>query len=114
MARPKNKSAPKRRGRTPSTTSKSARIRELLATGMSPMDIAKEVGATPGLVYQIRGPQGGGKRRGPGRPRKAGKAAAGANGLGGILQAVQHAERERQQLRKALEQLRAIVDDVLA
>lgn len=105
-----------RRGRPPAgTPSKSAQIRDLLKTGMAPMDIAKKVGATPGLVYQIRGRSTGGKkagkRRGPGRPRKSGGT---PDGMAGVLDAVRAAEQERAAMRKALEQMRDLVNAALA
>ena len=55
-----------------------------------------------------------GKRstRGPGRPRDA-AASASAN-LNGILAAAKNSERERTQMRAALERIQAVVADALA
>src|SRR5688572_19730764 len=55
--------------------SKSGQIRELLKTGMSAADIAKKVGSTVGLVYNVKSTSGkstrrAAMRRAPGRPRK--------------------------------------------
>ena len=79
----KKKSAPKRatkaaptkaatkkgakRGPKPDASSKSGKIRELLKAGVKPMEIAKQVGCTPGLVYNVRSQANGGS----GRKRKA-------------------------------------------
>lgn len=63
-------------GRPVAASSKSGQVRALLATGMSAGDIAKKVGCTVGLVYNVKSTSGGAKvKRGPGRPPKA--AAAG-------------------------------------
>jgi hypothetical protein len=101
-------------------SSKSGRVRELLATGMSAADIAKKVGCTTGLVYNIKstmargGAGSGAVRRGPGRPRSTGATASSADGVAGILDMVKNAERERSQLRAALEKIQAVLADALA
>jgi transposase-like protein len=95
-----------------STTNKSEQVRQLLATGMSAADIARKVGCTTGLVYNLKSKGGGAARRGPGRPRKA-AAAAGTQGIAGILQIVQQNERERGRLRAALQRIQEVVSDVL-
>ena len=104
------------RGRQNDPSSKSGKVRELLATGMSPMDIAKKVGCTPGLVYVIKskmGKTGGAPRRGPGRPRKVASPAS-LDSIAGIVEAVRTAERERTSLRAVLEKLQAVIADALA
>src|SRR5688572_6890179 len=63
--------------------SKSGRIRELLGSGMTAAEIAKKVGCTAALVYNVKSTAGKSTRRAamrrtPGRPRKA--ASEGANG----------------------------------
>ncbi|MBL8755092.1 MAG: helix-turn-helix domain-containing protein [Planctomycetes bacterium] len=108
----------KKRGRKPDANSKSGKIRELLSTGMSAGDIAKKLGCTPALVYNVKARLSGGsaKKRGPGRPPKA-KAASGGGGLdgiAGILDAVKNSERERASLRAALEKIQAVISDALA
>jgi hypothetical protein len=109
--------APQKRG--PQADSKSGQVRELLATGMSAADIAKKVGCTRGLVYVIKSTSrkktGGAAKRGPGRPRKvASKSQPGMDGLAGILDMVKNGERERAQLRAAIERIQALVTDALA
>ena len=112
-------STPKKRGRQPDANSKSGQIRELLKTGMAPSDIAKQIGCTPALVYNVKArAEGGGQKRKPGRPAKAKPAAAtaggGLDGIGAILAAVKNSETERKQLRAALERIQAVIRDVLA
>lgn len=112
--------AKKARGRKPDASSKSGQIRELLKTGMSPMEIAKKVSCTPGLVYNIKSQLAGGTKkrkagRGPGRPPKALRAASAPVGadLGGLLESVRRIERERADLRAALEKMQSILADAL-
>ncbi|MFO1077131.1 MAG: hypothetical protein U1E73_05330 [Planctomycetota bacterium] len=93
-------------------TSKSDRIRELLKTDMSAGEIAKQVGATTALVYTLRS-RGGGTKRGPGRPRKA-ATATNVDGLAAVLDAVKNGERERAQLRAALEKIQAVLANALS
>ena len=105
---------PKKRGRQPDANSKSGKIRELLKTGMSAGEIAKKLGCTPALVYNVKARvAGGGKRRGPGRPRGR-SGGSSMDGLAGLLDAVKGTERERAQLRGALEKIQALVRDALA
>lgn len=97
----------------PEKPSKSSHVRELLASGMSVAEIAKKVGCTPNLVYVIKAQAKAGKR-GPGRPPKARNAAPGLDGLASILDAVKNGERERKQLREAMEKIHAVLTDALA
>ena len=104
-----------RRGRQVDPSSKSGKVRALLATGMSAGDIAKRVGCTVGLVYNVKSTMGrsrGAPKRGPGRPQKV-TAASGLDGIAGIVDAVRTAERERAQLRGVLEKLQAVIAGVL-
>lgn len=104
----------KKRGRKPDANSTSGKIRELLKTDMSVADIAKKLGCTPALVYNVKARvAGGGKKRGRGRAPKAGKGGAGLDGIAGIVAAVQSSERERAHLRAALEKIQAVIADVL-
>lgn len=80
---------------------------------MSVSDIAKKLGCTPALVYNVKARVAGKKKGRPGRPAK-GKAAAGLDGLSGILEMVKNSERERAQLRGALEKIQSILADALA
>lgn len=104
----------KPRGRQPDANSKSGKIRELLGTGMSAADIAKKLGCTTSLVYNVKARMSGAKKGRstgkPGRPRKAG---ARTDGLAGILEAVRNSERERLRLRNALERVQAAVAEAL-
>jgi transposase-like protein len=106
----------KRRGRQPDANSKSGKIRELLKTGMAASDIAKKLGCTPALVYNVKARAGGGgNRRGPGRPRKATSGASPSlNGIAGILDMVKNAESERARLRTALEKIQTVLASALA
>jgi hypothetical protein len=114
----KSGGAPAFRGRQNDPSSKSGKVRALLAAGMSPMDIAKKVGCTPGLVYIIKGKMGmtgAAVKRGPGRPRKVASATSGSglDGIAGILDVVKNAERQRTQMRAALERIQAVIADAL-
>jgi len=101
-----------KRGQPANGSSKSGQVRELLKTGMSAADIAKKVGCTTGLVYVVKSSSGLASKRGPGRPRKV-TASSSLNGLDGILAAVKNSERERTQMRTALERIQAVLADVL-
>lgn len=109
------------RGRQPDANSKSGQIRELLKSGMAPMDIAKKVKCTPALVYNVKARLGGGggsapAKRGPGRPPKSASSGGGSSmdGLAGILDMVKNSDRERAALRTALEKIQAVIEGVLA
>lgn len=102
----------------PSAPSKSAHVRQLLSTGMSPADIAKKVGCSTNLVYVVKSGAGAkkggaakGQRRGPGRPPKV--ATTSMQGLDGILAAVKNSERDRVAMRAALERIQGVIADVL-
>ena len=106
-----------KRGRKPDANSKSGQIRTLLVEGMATADIAKKVGCTPALIYQVKAKAGGKKpaRKGkPGRKPKLIASAGGSDGLAAILDAVKNSERERVQLRSALERIHAVVQAALA
>jgi hypothetical protein len=99
-----------KRGRKPDASSKSGKIRELLKTGMSPMDIAKKVGCTPALVYNVKARLAGPQKRGPGRPPKSAKGAgAQLDGLSNLLAVVKGVEQERAMLRAALEKVQSVL-----
>lgn len=83
---------------------------------MSVGEIAKKVGCTPALVYNVKARMSGGvRKRGPGRPPKAKPVAASGTlaGLSGLLDAVKGTERERAQLRMALEKIQAVIAEAL-
>ena len=92
-------------------SSKSGQVRALLKTGMSAADIAKKVGCTTGLVYNLKSTGGGGKR-GPGRPRQTTPGAT-LDGIAGIVAVVKNSEMQRSQMRGALERIQAIIADAL-
>ncbi len=109
------------RGRPQDDSSKSGQIRSLLSSGMTTAEIAKKVGCSVNLVYAVkagskRGPgrpagSGSGKsptaKRGPGRPPKS---AALAGSIDSVIQALRDGDRDRDRLRRALDQIRAILD----
>ncbi len=112
----------KRRGRKTDPSSKSGKIRGLLSSGLTAADIAKKVGCTVALVYNIKSKDAGGgtaKAKAGAKPgRKPGRKAAapsiGGSDLGAILTAVKNAEIERLQMRAALEKISAVINDALA
>jgi len=106
------KAASKKRGRKHDAGSKSGQIRELLKAGVKPVDIAKKVGCSLPLVYNVR--SRGAAKRGPGRPKKAASRAPKMDGLDGILTAVKQSEQERASLRGALQRIRSVIDEALA
>src|SRR5262245_12698223 len=103
---------PGSRGRQPDASSKSGRIRELLSSGMSAGDIAKKVGCTPALVYNVKARMSGGPRRGPGRPPKA-RALVGSNGSADLFAAIKNAEQRRSRMLAALERISTVLADAL-
>lgn len=113
---PKAQAAPKRGRPLGGGDSKSGRIRELLKSGMTAADIAKRVGCTVGLVYNVKSSMGktGAPKRGPGRPRKVVSASAGAvaSGLEGVIEALKSGERQRAELTRALDRIRAVLAEV--
>ena len=52
--------SPKTRGRKPDANSTSGKIRTLLASGMEPGEIAKKLGCTPSLIYNVKARTAGG------------------------------------------------------
>ena len=77
----------------------------------SAADIAKKVGCTVNLVYVIKSKMGQAGKRGPGRPSKV--STSGMDDLQGIVAAVKNTERERAQMRAALEKIQAVLADAL-
>lgn len=91
--------------------SKSERVRALLGSGMSPTEIAKQVGCTVPLVYNVKSKANEKKSPGRGRPRKI-ASRSGVGDLGAILAAVQQSAREGERLRRALHQIQAVLESV--
>ena len=104
------------RGRKPDPSSKSGRARELLATGMTPTDVAAKIGCTTALVYNIRARMDGAKKKRtlPIRESKRAVTASPAVELDGILAAVKGAEQERVKMRAALERIQQVLAEALA
>ncbi len=116
MATRKKTTAKKRKTRRKpvarNPNSKSDQIRALLKTGVAPVDIAKKVGCSLPLVYQVRGrgkKSKGNATRSARRPRTAP-----STGPANVLAAVQQVESERERLRDALERVQALVATALA
>lgn len=86
----------------------------MLGTGMSAGDIAKKLGCTTSLVYNVKARMSGARKgRGAGKAGRPSKAGARVDGLAGILEAVRNSERERARLRSALERLQSVVAEAL-
>lgn len=82
---------------------------------MSAAEIAKKVGCTTGLVYNVKARMGGTKRTAARRGgRRSRASSAEANGLASVFAAMQGAEREHAQLRAALQKIQSVIADVLA
>jgi transposase-like protein len=96
------------RGRKRNPNSKSARVRELLGGGMTAAEIAKTVGVSTGLVYSLKG-RGASRKERPAPRQNADK----ADGLENIVASIREGQREREQLRRALEQIRTLIDQAL-
>jgi hypothetical protein len=107
-----------KRGRPVDGSSKSGQVRALLSSGMSPAEIAKKVGCTVGLVYNLKSTSGMAVKRGPERPRMAAvggpgrprkNQGTGLNGLGEIVAAVQASQRDLGRYRDALTKIQAVL-----
>lgn len=104
----------KKRGRKADPSSKSGKIRALLGSGMSAAEIAKKVGCTVALVYNIKSKAAGGSKPKAKRGRKPAASTIEGSDLSAILTAVKNAEKERMQMRAALEKISALIDEALA
>ena len=103
----------KTRGRKADPSSQSGKVRNLLGSGMSAAEIAKKVGCTVALVYNIKSKAAGRTKTKRGRnPAAAGTIAS--SDLGAILTAVKNADNERTQMRAALEKIRTLIDEALS
>ena len=100
-----------KKGRKPDASSKSGKIRELLKSKLGATEIAKKVGCTPALVYNVKARMAVSQKRSASRPAST---AHGRNGLTSVLEAVKNSERERVHLRAALERLQTVIQDALA
>jgi hypothetical protein len=89
--------------------SKSARVRELLARGVAAGEIARQVGCTVGLVYNVKSRMG---RTLP-RPRPRQLSGHATTGIDEFIATVRRSEQERQRLRATLEAVGRLVAQVL-
>lgn len=103
-----------KRGRKPSADSKSGKIREMIKAGKKPMDIAKQLKCTPGLVYNVRSKMSGLQSKKAPALRAAKLRGASGEGLEAIVEAVKASEVERARMRKALEKIQQILNEALA
>jgi hypothetical protein len=106
------------RGRPRDGSSKSGQVRELLKAGLSAAEIARKVGCSVNLVYAVKAgvKRAGGRpmgRRGPGRPPKS-MAAAGGGSIDAVITALRDADRDRDRTRRAIDQIRSIIDNLSA
>jgi hypothetical protein len=91
--------------------SKSARVRELLAQGVGAADIARQVGCTVSLVYDVKSRMGGAALR---RPAHAPQLRSnGSCSLDDFIETVRRSERERQRLRATLQAVARVIAEVL-
>jgi hypothetical protein len=91
--------------------SKSARVRELLARGVGATDIARQVGCTVGLVYNVKSRMGGAALR---RPARASQLRSnGSSNLDDFIETVRRSERERQRLHATLQAVARVIAEVL-
>ena len=102
------------------TPNKSERVRQLLKSGMSPMEIAKQADCRVQLVYNIKSTLGLTSRRRPARAPAAKMVAkekstsSGGNvDLSAFLDAVRRTEKDKAAFRAALERIEQIVRDAL-
>lgn len=93
--------------------SKSAEVRKLLAAGTPPADIAKKVGCTLGLVYNVKSRMSAGKQRRPGQPRRRRGEAPSVDGLAGLVESIRQTQQQHQAMHTALERIGKIVAEVL-
>jgi hypothetical protein len=106
------KAAGSPRGRQPDASSKSGQVRELLNSGLSPMEIAKKVGCTPGLVYVIKSKIAGGAKT-PGRPRKNPLPTTNSpSGLDAFISVMRNSEAQRDRYRGALQKVQGLMQEI--
>ena len=111
-AKTKAVAARRQSARRSSGASKSDQIRTLLKSGMKPADIAKKVGCTVGLVYNVRSAGKTAKTRAAGRKASGSRAKPAAGDFDAIIRAVQKNARETDRLRKALVKIQSILQAV--
>ena len=96
------------------TGSKSDQVSTLLASGMAPADIARQVGCSRNLIYLVKAKQGGPRKKKVRRkttPRA--KSAGRSNGSNDLLEqflvSMKELERERDELRGVVDGIRQLV-----
>ena len=100
------------------TGSKSDQIRTLLASGMAPADIARQVGCSRNLVYVVKAKLGGGKkprarRATAPKSKSAGRTSGNDDLIGRFMVSVKELESERDELRAVLDRIRQLVNGVV-
>lgn len=102
------------------TPNKSERVRQLLKSGMSPMEIAKQADCRVQLVYNIKSTLGLTSRRRPARAPAAKTVAkeksissGGTVDLTALIDAVRSTEKDKASYRAALERIAQIVGEAL-
>lgn len=101
------------RGRKPDANSTSGKIRALLATNIAPGDIAKKLGCTPALVYNVKARMSGSRGAGRGSVRAARSSAPTIASLSNVIGLVRDSEAERTRLQRALEKIADLVREAL-
>lgn len=96
------------------TGSKSDQIRTLLASGMAPADIARQVGCSRNLVYVVKAKLGGGKkprarRATAPKSKSAGRTSGSDDLVEKFLASVNELERERDELRGVVDKIRRLL-----
>ena len=81
---------------------------------MTAAEIAKKVGCTVALVYNIKAKSAEASTAKGNRGRKPASTKAASGDLNSILTAVKNAEMERLKMRAALEKISAVINDALA
>ena len=89
---------------------KSEKIRKLLGSGLSGPAIAEKVGCTAGLVYAVKARMeeggsriSGGKKKGPGRPKRE------PSSLNDLVAHVQQLQKERDDAVAAVDRIRELL-----
>ena len=102
------------------TPNKSERVRQLLKSGMSPMEIAKQADCRVQLVYNIKSTLGLTSRRRSARApaaktvaKEKSTSSGGTVDLSAFLDAVRRTEKDKVSFRAALERIAQIARDAL-
>jgi len=94
--------------------SKSSKVRELLSLGAPASDIAKQVGCTLGLVYNVKARMSSGSaKRKPGRPANSAGTATVTTDLDTLVDTLRRSQEEHDQLRATMQRLATLISEVL-